>query len=161
MTDESPTEAGPAPPDGAPEPQAAWEAIIHGLREDGNWFKRKRRIMNLLEVLELAVAAEGLEEGGAGDDAGVLDRADLLATRDRFIDDVPGFLARLLDALGEETITSAEQAAFYLLSAREEHQKAAGDWIDASPRHLKAFKKFIKANKQYRAILADGLSRFE
>jgi len=161
MTEETQAAEEPGLPEAAGE-HPGIGVLIDNLRQDGNWFARKRTLLQTLGILELAIALQEGLHGGLDKLQETPDAADIAAakaaTRGQFINQVPGFLAFLIGKLGEEPITSVEQAAFYLLSADEKHNSAAGDWIDAKPKRVKALQKFIKANRYYRDILDDGLA---
>jgi hypothetical protein len=66
------------------------------------------------------------------------------------------FIGGILEKLAEPEISSVEQAAFYVLSAHPEHQEAAERWVEADPKHMKAFRKFLKANRYYKNLMEDG-----
>jgi hypothetical protein len=127
---------------------ALFDRLVQRLRQDGNWFARKRTLLGYLAKLEEVIAIE-TPLGTTGPELKDIEG------RTGFIEAAPAFVACLLDGLGEHEIGSVEQAAFYLLSEREEHRLAARDWLQATPKRLQAFRRFVKANRQYREILAD------
>lgn len=44
----------------------------------------------------------------------------------------PAFIAALIDRLGDSAVSSEPQAHIYANSQREEHRRAAGDWLAAN-----------------------------
>jgi hypothetical protein len=124
------------------------------LSTENNWFARKKLLLNTLQALEIVIEYENLMAQEAGEKV----EED---SRNEFLRVVPYFIGGILEKLAEREISSAEQAAFYVLSSHPEHQEAAERWLEANPKHMKAFKKFVKSNKYYRKIMEDGADTYE
>jgi hypothetical protein len=156
------------------------------IKDAANWVIRKRRLLDTILALELAMRGAAHQELIAedsefqllkteimamdaeqrrrvpevdGEEVDPLDESELEAAADEltFLSAMPAFVGSILEILDEQAIASVEQAAFYHLSAHPEHQEAAENWFDADPRHETAFRKFLRANRDY----ADLLDRFE
>lgn len=124
------------------------------LAAETNWFARRRLLLDLLRALEVVIVLETRQAEEAGEETAG-------DPRSTFITVVPFYLGGILEKLGETEIASLEQAAFYLLSAHPEHQAAAERWLEADPRRLKAFRKFVKANRYYRDLMGDFADALE
>jgi hypothetical protein len=118
-----------------------------------NWFARKKVLFDTLQALEIVIGYENLTAQEAGEKVEE-------APRDEYLQVVPYVIGGILEQLAEREISSAEQAAFYMLSAHPEHQEAAERWLEANPKHMKAFKKFVKSNRYYRKILEEGADTY-
>jgi hypothetical protein len=172
--------------DMAPEEQERMRAIAEEIRAGANWVVRKRRLLDTLLAIEAAIGgmpnealigedsdfaalrseiqkmeeeanAAAVAAGEAPTDP--LDEEELAAAANEiaFLTGLPTYVGAVLELLGENEIASVEQAAFYHLSAHAEHQRAADEWFDADIRNDKAFRKFLRANRDY----SDLLDRFE
>lgn len=172
--------------DMAPEEQERLRSIAEEIREGANWVVRKRRLLDTLLAIEAAIGgspnealvgdgsdfaalraeiqkmeeeahAAAVAAGETPDDP--LDDDELAAAANEiaFLTGLPTYVGTVLELLDEAEITSVEQAAFYHLSAHAEHQRAADAWFDADIRNDKAFRKFLRANRDY----SDLLDRFE
>lgn len=172
--------------DMAPEEQERLRSIAEEVRSGANWVVRKRRLLDTLLAIEAAIGgspdealigdgsdfaalraeiqkmeeeahAAAVAAGEAPDEP--LDDAELAAAANEiaFLTGLPTYVGSVLELLDESEIASVEQAAFYHLSAHSEHQQAADAWFDADIRNDKAFRKFLRANRDY----SDLLDRFE
>jgi hypothetical protein len=172
--------------DMAPEEQERLRSIAEEIRSGANWVVRKRRLLDTLLAIETAIGGAP-NEALVGDDSDFaalrdeirrmeeaaqaaavaageapdepLDEEELAAAANEiaFLTGLPTYVGAVLEMLDEREITSVEQAAFYHLSAHAEHQRAADAWFDADIRNDKAFRKFLRANRDY----SDLLDRFE
>ncbi|HZH27230.1 MAG TPA: hypothetical protein VEY95_08615 [Azospirillaceae bacterium] len=104
-----------------------------------NWVVRKKTILDIVEGIDVAYA--GMDEEDRSDDEGQpdVDVADVL----------PAYVGGILEALGEDRISTVEQAACYLLSAHPEHQEAALAWIDTDRKTATAFRKLLRTDRRY------------
>ena len=172
--------------DMAPEEQERLRSIAEEIRSGANWVVRKRRLLDTLLAIEAAIGgspnealigegsdfaalraeiqkmeedahAAAVAAGEAPDEP--LDDAELAAAANEiaFLTGLPTYVGSVLELLDESEINSVEQAAFYHLSAHGEHQRAADAWFEADHRHDTAFRKFLRANRDY----SDLLDRFE
>jgi hypothetical protein len=119
------------------------------LSAQNNWFVRKKILLDTLKALEIVIQYENLAAQNAGEKVEKDPRTE-------FLNVVPYFIGGILEKLAEPEISSVEQAAFYVLSAHPEHQEAAERWVEADPKHMKAFRKFLKANRYYKNLMEDG-----
>ena len=172
--------------DMAPEEQERLRSIAEEIRSGANWVVRKRKLLDTLLAIETAIGGAP-NEALVGDDSDFaalrdeirrmeeqaqaaavaageapdepLDEEELAAAANEiaFLTGLPTYVGAVLEMLDEREITSVEQAAFYHLSAHAEHQRAADAWFDADIRNDKAFRKFLRANRDY----SDLLDRFE
>lgn len=172
--------------DMAPEEQERLRSIAEDVRSGANWVVRKRKLLDTLLAIEAAIGGTP-NEALIGDDSDFaalrdeirkmeeaaqaaaaaageapdepLDEDELAAAANEiaFLTGLPTYVGAVLEMLDESEITSVEQAAFYHLSAHAEHQRAADAWFDADIRNDKAFRKFLRANRDY----SDLLDRFE
>src|SRR4051794_14217877 len=124
------------------------------LSTENNWFARKKLLLDTLQALEIVIQYENMTARDAGEKVDGIPRKEFLKV-------VPYFIGGILEKLAEHEISSAEQAAFYVLSSHSEHQEAAEHWVDASPKNMKAFRKFLKSNMYYRKIMEDGADTYE
>ena len=120
------------------------------------------------ELREMAAPGAGAPPGVAAPD-GAQGRLDLPEPDDNELEEwlpedpfavvVPLYVGAILERLEEPSIMCLEQAAFYFLSTHPEHQEAAKAWLEADPKRLSLFRKFIRANPGYddaaRRIMAD------
>jgi hypothetical protein len=172
--------------DMAPEEQERLRSIAEEIRSGANWVVRKRRLLDTLLAIEAAIGgspnealigegsdfaalraeiqkmeedahAAAVAAGEAPDEP--LDDAELAAAANEiaFLTGLPTYVGTVLELLDESEINSVEQAAFYHLSAHGEHQRAADAWFEADHRNDTAFRKFLRANRDY----SDLLDRFE
>ena len=119
------------------------------LSAQNNWFVRKKILLDTLKALEIVIQYENLTAQNAGEKVEKDPRTE-------FLNVVPYFIGGILEKLAEPEISSVEQAAFYVLSAHPEHQEAAERWVEADPKHMKAFRKFLKATRYYKNLMEDG-----
>lgn len=132
----------------------AFDELSDALSAENNWFARKKLLLDTLQALAIIIEYENLKAREAGEEVEE-------EPRDEFLRTVPYFIGGILEKLAEREISSAEQAAFYVLSAHPEHQEAAERWLEANPKHMKAFKKFVKSNRYYRKIMEEGAATYE
>jgi hypothetical protein len=123
------------------------------LAAENNWFARKKLLLNTLKALEIVIQHENLTARKAGEKVEEEPRAEFLKV-------VPYFIGGILEKLAEPEISSVEQAAFYVLSAHPEHQEAAERWVEADPKHMKSFRKFLKSNRYYKNLMDDGAETY-
>lgn len=172
--------------DMAPEEQERLRSIAEDVRSGANWVVRKRKLLDTLLAIEAAIGGTP-NEALIGDDSDFaalrdeirkmeeaaqaaqaaagetpdepLDEEELAAAANEiaFLTGLPTYVGAVLEMLDEREVTTVEQAAFYHLSAHPEHQRAADAWFDADIRNDKAFRKFLRANRDY----SDLLDRFE
>jgi hypothetical protein len=172
--------------DMAPEEQERLRSIAEDVRSGANWVVRKRKLLDTLLAIEAAIGGTP-NEALIGDDSDFaalrdeirkmeeaaqaaaaaageapdepLDEDELAAAANEiaFLTGLPTYVGAVLEMLDEREIIAVEQAAFYHLSAHPEHQRAADAWFDADIRNDKAFRKFLRANRDY----SDLLDRFE
>jgi len=122
------------------------------LAAENNWFARKKLLLNTLKALEIVIQHENLTARKAGEK--------VEDSRAEFLKVVPYFVGGILEKLAEPGLSSVEQAAFYVLSAHPEHQEAAERWVEADPKHMKAFRKFLKSNRYYKNLMDDGAETY-
>ena len=124
----------------SPRQQAAFEALMTGI-EDGTISEADAKAA--MDAIE-ADAGGGDEEDGEEDEDedGISASAEVL----------PVFIGAVLERLGEDRITSAEQAAVYILSVHPEHYEAAEEWLEADIKNAKAFKKLLRADRRYATL---------
>jgi hypothetical protein len=122
------------------------------LAAENNWFARKKLLLNTLKALEIVIQHENLTARKAGEK--------VEDSRAEFLKVVPYFIGGVLEKLAEPEILSVEQAVFYVLSAHPEHQEAAERWVEADPKHMKAFRKFLKSNRYYKNLMDDGAETY-
>lgn len=120
-----------------------------------NWMVRKKRLLDTLQDMGMAFALHAIEEARESDD-GELTVDDAVGA---YVHAVPVMLAAVLERLGESRIESMEQAAFYLLSEHPEHHDAAIAWLDADVKRMRAFRKFLRANRSYKRVFEMGMDR--
>ncbi|MGK9237002.1 hypothetical protein KXS07_35165 [Inquilinus limosus] len=172
--------------DMAPEEQERLRSIAEDVRSGANWVVRKRKLLDTLLAIEAAIggipnealigedsdfaalrdeirkmeeAAQAAAVAAGEAPEAPLDEEELAAAANEiaFLTGLPTYVGAVLEILDEGQITTVEQAAFYHLSAHPEHQRAADAWFDEDIRNDKAFRKFLRANRDY----SDLLDRFE
>ena len=119
----------------SPRQQEAFEALMTGI-EDGSISEEQAKAA--MDAIEADEGGDEDEEEDEDEDAGSAS-AEVL----------PVFIGAVLERLGEERITSVEQAAVYILSVHPEHYGAAEDWLEADIKNAKAFKKLLRADRRY------------
>ena len=112
--------------------RSTFDELSARLAAENNWFARKKLLLNTLKALEIVIQHENLTARKAGEK--------VEDSRAEFLKVVPYFIGGILEKLAEPEISSVEQAAFYVLSAHPEHQEAAERWVEADPKHMKAFR---------------------
>lgn len=117
-----------------------------------NWMVRKKTVCDLLLGLDAFFALPAAERqvlmGRPEEEAetGENGPAD-------FRNVLPLYVGAMLERLAEPAVTSAEQAAIYLLSIHPEHQGAAEQWMLADPRNGKAVKRILRTDRRYRQLM--------
>ncbi len=142
--------------DTAPDPLKDFLTSLSAqVAEGANWMIRKKRLcemmMGLAAFFDLTPEQrrEMMEEIGhtppPGDDEEnvKVDFAELL----------PMYIAAVLEKLNEPAITSAEQAAIYILSIHPEHYEAAEAWMLQDPRNGKAVRRIMRNDKRLDSLL--------
>jgi len=123
--------------------------------EGANWMVRKKRLCDLMMGLGAffdltpGQRREMLEEMGR-DPVPEDDREN--ETVD-FAELLPMYIAAVLEKLNEPAITSAEQAAIYILSIHPEHYEAAEAWMLQDPRNGKAVRRIMRNDKRLDSLL--------
>ncbi len=118
----------------SPRQQEAFEALMTGIEDGSISEEQAKTAMDAIEADE-----GGEEDGEDEEDQDVGASAEVL----------PVFIGAVLERLGEDRITSVEQAAVYILSVHPEHYGAAEDWLQADIKNAKAFKKLLRADRHY------------
>jgi hypothetical protein len=126
---------------GDAEMRRLFDALAHSVAEGDGWPARRRA---MLDVLSLAARL--------AEDAGDVPEAANDESEALFLTLVPLVVGVVLERLGESTVDSVDQAAFYVLSAHPEHQEAADGWIRADRERLMAFRAFLRAEPDYRRL---------
>ncbi|PWC34141.1 hypothetical protein [Azospirillum sp. TSO35-2] len=138
------------------------EGLAARVAGGSNWLVRKKTVCDLLLGLDAFFALPAAErrammaDGGAPDD-----RPDSETTPDATAGDgpedfrkvLPIYVGAILEGLNEADVSSAEQAAIYLLSIHPEHQAAAERWMLADPRHGKAVRRLMRTDRRYRQLM--------
>ncbi|PWC37044.1 hypothetical protein [Azospirillum sp. TSO22-1] len=151
------------------------ESLVEAAQGDANWKVRKKTLLDALLVVETMTQLspkqqEAFEALMAGMEDGSISEAEAKARMDAIetaddddeeeggegIDILPMFIGAVLERLGEDRITSVEQAALYILSVHPEHYEAAEDWLQADEKNATAFKKLLRSDRRY-AGLFDAL----
>ncbi|HYH20228.1 MAG TPA: hypothetical protein VD995_16585 [Azospirillum sp.] len=154
------------------------DEMVERVKNDANWKVRKKTLMDVLSVLDVATALteeqrleldrvmRGIEDGTISaeeaeraletleqmPDAEVSENDDGEDEVSASADVLPMFIGAILERLGEERITCVEQAALYLLSAHDEHALAAEQWLQADFKHGKEFKKLLRTDRRYESL---------
>ncbi|MAE44660.1 MAG: hypothetical protein CMF63_06720 [Magnetovibrio sp.] len=126
--------------------------------ESKSWKTRKKAMLDVIKSFQLFChGALGDGDGAAGDG----EEDDGPDPDEFFYNMLPLIVGVILEKLAEKSITCIEQAAFYLLSGHPEHSQAADAWIDDDYKRIKAFKKFLRANRYYKEIIEAALDHVE
>ncbi|HYD66964.1 hypothetical protein [Azospirillum sp.] len=154
------------------------DEMVERVKNDANWKVRKKTLMDVLSVLDVATALteeqrleldrvmRGIEDGTISaeeaeraletleqmPDAEVSENDDGEDEVSASADVLPMFIGAILERLGEERITCVEQAALYLLSAHDEHALAAEQWLQEDFKHGKEFKKLLRTDRRYESL---------
>ncbi|HYE00701.1 MAG TPA: hypothetical protein VEH84_15065 [Alphaproteobacteria bacterium] len=118
------------------------------LREAANWVVRKKQFVEIIQNFE-AIISETFDDPGAIEGLDDEQRAELEAAEagEIFLGALPTIVGTILADMGETELSTAEQAAFYLISAYPSHIDAAESWLDASEKNQGAFERLLKADK--------------
>lgn len=131
--------------------RSAIEGFAATVRAKANWKVRKKTLCELMLgfALIMRMAPEERSEltgQPVPDDDPALDE-------DTIADLLPIVLGAVLETLDEGFISSAEQAAVYVLSIQPEHQQAAEAWMETDRRNWKAVQRILKSDEVYAALV--------
>lgn len=151
------------------------ESLVEAVQGDANWKVRKKTLLDALLVVETMTQLspkqqEAFEALMAGIEDGSISEADAKARMDAIeeaeaegededeegvaasAEVLPMFIGAVLERLGEDRVTSVEQAALYILSVHPEHYEAAEEWLQADEKNAKAFRKLLRADRRYAGL---------
>jgi len=145
------------------------ESLVEAAQADANWKVRKKTLLDALLVVETMTQLspkqqEAFEALMAGMEDGSISEAEAKARMDAIeeaddedeggegVDILPMFIGAVLERLGEDRITSVEQAALYILSVHPEHYEAAEDWLQADEKNATAFRKLLRSDRRYAGL---------
>jgi Arc/MetJ family transcription regulator len=128
-----------------PEPDASAPAAVPEPEAPGGEAGRPGEALDLTGVGEQAD-----REVAEPDEAGEAESDD---PRTVFGNLVQAFVGRVLERLDEAEITTAEQAAIYMLSSMPEHVAAAIAWMSLDPRRRRAVRKLARTDRRYADVL--------
>ncbi|ALG70562.1 hypothetical protein VY88_06565 [Azospirillum thiophilum] len=129
------------------------EGLAARVSGGSNWLVRKKTVCDLLLGLDAFFALPAAERQSLMADGGAPADADTEGGPEDFRRVLPIYVGAILEGLGETTISSAEQAAVYILSIHPEHQAAAERWMLADPRNGKSLRRLMRGDRRYRQLM--------
>lgn len=159
------------------------DALIQSIGRSTNWKVRKKTFVDILTELQIlfdidpktltrenlaeigfdladedgaaAVGNESENPGESDEDPGVEEMVapDPADGPGGFPAVLPLYVGAVLERLNEDRIHCVEQAALYLLSVHNVHQDAARLWLESDQRHVKAYRKLMRADRRYAGIM--------
>ncbi len=124
--------------------------------QGANWMVRKKTLCDYMLSLGAYLTLSPAERQKLAEAGGLElppEDGDDTDAQTRFGELLPFYIGAILETLNEERITSAEQAAAYILSIHPEHQAAAETWMMADPRNAKAVRKVVRGDKRLATLL--------
>ncbi|MCW2249100.1 hypothetical protein M2352_004760 [Azospirillum fermentarium] len=121
----------------------------------GNWMVRKKTLCDLMMGLGAFFELTPEQRREMIEDMGrdPVPDDDQDNERVEFAELLPMYIAAVLETLNEPAITSAEQAALYILSIHPEHYEAAEAWMLADPRNGKTVRRIMRNDKRLDSLL--------
>ncbi len=133
-----------------------FDEMAKQVMESKSWKTRKKVMLDVIRSFQLfchGTLGDGDDAAGDGEeDAG---------PDELFYNMLPLVIGVILEKLAEKSITCIEQVAFYLLSGHPEHSKAADAWIGDDYKRMKAYRKFLRANRYYKETIEAALDHVE
>lgn len=126
------------------------DQMVETLNAVPEWPARSALLLEMIDALDIAMTADGIDEEDEDEDEDEEDEAGY--ADDDFAEMMTFYVGAVLERLGETEIDAPEQAAFYMLSCHPEHLDAAQGWLGA-PGNAEAFESFVDANPDYAAVL--------